>query len=182
MPRHQILLIRQSEGQLTGSGCCGKVGGRHSYLRDTETFADTRRDMEAMGRVYQALRHAFGERVEITMADPRNLIWLLPSLLRAGYRSGGTQGAWQAVRGGFAPCAVLVDGQVVASGEVPEPEAVVAAVRRLLALADRPGAQGGPGLVSSTVSEAGVPHQPQAKGSRLLASERGREGAKRGLT
>lgn len=139
MAQHQILLIRQSEGQLTGSGCCGKVGGQNSYLADSETFAETRREMESMGRVYQALLQAFGDRVEITVADPRNLVWLLPSLLLAGYRADGARGAWRAMRGGFAPTAILVDGQVVASGAVPEPAAVVAAVRPLVTQSHRPG-------------------------------------------
>jgi len=130
--RPHIILVRQWDTQMTGSGCCGKLGGAGSMVGDADAFSAARADMEAMGAVYRALRDAFGEAVTITVADPRNLVWLLPTLIRDGWRASGPAGAWRALRHGFAPGAIIADGHVLFSHRIPTPGEAREAVGRIL--------------------------------------------------
>lgn len=123
---HEVLLIRPWDVQHTGSGCCGKIGGGEGhFLRDQDPFQEVRRDMERMGAVYQALDRALGGQLHMQVVDPRNFAWLIPTLLRQGYRRAGLHGAWHAVRRGFAHRAIVLDGEVVFQGAIPEPEEAV---------------------------------------------------------
>jgi hypothetical protein len=135
MPAHRVVLVREWDAQMSGSGCCGRLGGVMTDLCDPETYAHTRRDMEAMGEVYRAVRDAFpDEDVEITVADPRNMIWLVPSIWREARRRGMTPAeAWRQANRATANGAVVVDGLVLFSGGIPSPEEALAAVRAELA-------------------------------------------------
>ena len=48
--QHRIILVREWDSQVTGSGCCGRLGGQNHEFGDAETFAANRREMEAMAR------------------------------------------------------------------------------------------------------------------------------------
>lgn len=131
---HRIILVREWDAQVTGSGCCGRLGGEGTMLGDTDTFSSNRSEMEKMGEVYRALRaELFDEEVEITVVDPRNQVWLIPALLRDGHKRGlSPRELWRQVRGGVSYNAVVVDGRVLFSGNVPGPEEAVAAARAAL--------------------------------------------------
>jgi hypothetical protein len=135
-PRHRVLLVREWDGQMGGSGCCGRlgsdvVGALHDHA--DEPYAHTRADMERMGAVYRALRERFDEdEVEITVADPRNTVWLLPAVWHDARRRGlAVPAALRQVNAATAACAVTCDGVVVATD--PEPGEAVAAVEADLA-------------------------------------------------
>ncbi len=132
--RHRIILVREWDAQMTGSGCCGRLGGQNDELGDAQTFAVNRKEMEAMGRVYRALRaELFDEDVEITVVDPRNAIWLVPAVLRDARRRGLPPGEiWKQVRRAVSYNAVVFDGRVLFSGRVPKPEEAVASVKEEL--------------------------------------------------
>jgi len=125
---HRVLLVREWDEQMSGSGCCGRIGGLGSDLCHPEDFAPVRERMEAMGAVYRALRKAIPG-ADITVVDTRNWAWLVPAVVRDARRSGLS---WPAVArqvvGATTPASVVVDGVVVSSGIVPEPAAAVAAV------------------------------------------------------
>lgn len=53
---HQVVLVRPWDQQMSGSGCCGRLGGLGNELGNEEDFAPQRCDMESMGVVYRALR------------------------------------------------------------------------------------------------------------------------------
>lgn len=131
---HRIILVREWDAQVTGSGCCGRLGGEGTMLGDTDTFSSNRSEMEKMGEVYRALRaELFDEEVEITVVDPRNQVWLIPALLRDARRRGlSPREIWRQVRSGVSYNAVVVDGRVLFSGNVPGPEEAVVAARAAL--------------------------------------------------
>jgi hypothetical protein len=133
---HRVILVREWDAQVAASGCCGRLGGQHTELGDTETFALNRREMEAMGEVYRALRaELFDEDVEIAVVDPRNMVWLVPTLLKDARRRGlGLWESWGQLRRGVSYTAIIFDGRVLFSGRIPPVEAVVAAVKRELEL------------------------------------------------
>lgn len=132
---HRVLLVREWDAQMTGSGCCGRVGGVHDELGDAETFCDSRGEMEAMGAVYRALRAAYPrEELDLQVVDPRNMVWLVPAIWRDARRRGASaREAWQQVRRGVAYNSVVCDGRVLFAGRVPDPDAAVEAVRAELA-------------------------------------------------
>lgn len=137
--RHSILLVREWDQQMSGSGCCGRLGGIGNDLGREEDFAPARAGMEAMGAVYRALRAGLPEdEVELTVVDPRNTIWLIPRIVRDARRR-GVRGAalWGEVRRGTANGAVVVDGRAVCTGELPSPDEVLARVRAAMAGTER---------------------------------------------
>ncbi|MGH3087794.1 MAG: hypothetical protein ACRDSJ_10825 [Rubrobacteraceae bacterium] len=131
---HRILLVRELDAQVSASGCCGRIGGKDSEIGGGEDYAHNRVEMEAMGEVYRALKKAlFDEDVEITVVDPRNAVWLLPTIIRDARRSGRSVGeTLRSVKNGISYNSVLFDGKVLFSGRVPSPDAAVEAVFREL--------------------------------------------------
>ncbi|MEW6635977.1 MAG: hypothetical protein AB1425_04095 [Actinomycetota bacterium] len=127
--RHRVILVREWDAQVTGSGCCGRLGGQDHEFGDPETFATNRCEMEAMGEVYRALRAEF-EDLEITVVDPRNAVWLIPAVVRdARGRGLPVLEIWRQLKGSVSYNAVIFDGKVLFSGRVPTAEDAVAAVR-----------------------------------------------------
>jgi hypothetical protein len=133
---HRIILVREWDAQLAASGCCGRLGGQNTELGDTETFAANRSEMEAMGEVYRALRaELFDEDAEITVVDPRNMVWLVPTLLKDAHRRGlGLREIWSQLRRGVSYTAIIVDGKTLFNGRIPPVEDAVAAVKKELEL------------------------------------------------
>lgn len=137
--RHRVLLVREWDSQHSGSGCCGRLGGGDDDLAGAADYARNRTEMEAMGRVYRALRDVLTEEivagtVDLQVVDPRNTVWLLPAIAGDARRRGlSARQTWQSMRRGMSWNSVVVDGAVLFSGTVPEPEAAVAAVQAELA-------------------------------------------------
>ena len=132
---HRIILVREWDAQLAASGCCGRLGGENSELGDAETFAANRAEMEAMGEVYRALRaELFDEDAEITVVDPRNMVWLVPTILKDARRRGlGINETWDKLRRVVSYTAIIVNGKTLFSGRIPPVEDAVAAVKKELA-------------------------------------------------
>lgn len=132
---HRIILVREWDAQVAASGCCGRLGGENTELGDAQTFAHNRCEMEAMGEVYRALRaELLDEDAEITIVDPRNMVWLVPALLRDARRRGlGPKETWNNLRRGVSYTAIIADGKTLFSGRIPPVEDAVAAVKKELA-------------------------------------------------
>jgi hypothetical protein len=132
---HRIILVREWDSQVAASGCCGRLGGENTELGDTATFAANRAEMEAMGEVYRALRaELFDEDAEVTVVDPRNMVWLVPTIMKDARRRGlGIKEVWDNIRRGVSYTAIIVDGKVLFNGRIPPPEDAVAAVKKELA-------------------------------------------------
>lgn len=129
---HRIILVREWDSQTAASGCCGRLGGVHSELGDESTYARNRAEMVKMGEVYRALKTAlFDDDVEISVADPRNMVWLVPAVLHDALRRGhlSLREAWAQTRRAVSYNSVVVDGRVLFAGHVPGPQEAVAAVR-----------------------------------------------------
>ncbi|WP_119069798.1 hypothetical protein [Rubrobacter indicoceani] len=128
--RHRILLVRELDAQVSASGCCGRIGGKHSELGAGQDYAHNRREMEAMGEVYRALKKAlFDEDVELSVVDPRNAVWLLPAILRDARKHGRpAKETLKSIKNGLSYNSIVFDGKVLFSGRIPAPEKAVEAV------------------------------------------------------
>lgn len=128
---HRVLLVRQWDQQVGGSGCCGRFGSvaAESLCATSEDpYVHARVDMELMGEVYRALRGRISdETVEITVVDPRNTAWLLPTVWRDARRRGlGFMDALRQVHRATSQRAVVVDGLVLLTDASDAQEAVTA--------------------------------------------------------
>lgn len=135
--RPRVLLVRQWDQQVGGSGCCGRfssVAAESVCTTSEDPYAHARADMEAMGAVYQALRERYAEaELEVTVADPRNTAWLLPAVWHDARRRGmSRRDTLRQVNRATSPCAVVCDGLVL-STDVAGPEKAVALVEADLA-------------------------------------------------
>lgn len=128
--RHRVVLVREWDAQASGSGCCGRLGGVLDELGEPGTYAHVRVDMEKMGAVYRALRSRWPrDEVDIAVVDPRNMIWLVPTVWRDARRRGmSRRQAWRQVRRGVAQNAIIVDGAVVSTAPPDHPAEAVAMV------------------------------------------------------
>ncbi|PRX43411.1 hypothetical protein B0I33_11529 [Prauserella shujinwangii] len=136
MARHRVLLVREWDQQMGGSGCCGRLSADAvGALHDTgdDPYAHARPEMERMGAVYRALRERFGpEEVELTVVDPRNTAWVLPAVWRDARRRGlSLRESVRQLNAATAACTVVCDGVALVSD--PDPATAVAAVAADLA-------------------------------------------------
>lgn len=127
--RPSILLIREWEGQTSGSGCCGRLEGDLPFCQ-TQTFAPERRSvMERMGPLYVELKRRFGDTAEIDVVDPRN-VSLLFFLVRDFWRYRVGFGDALRTLAKIPIQAVVVNGRIVARGEWPDVDVVAAELER----------------------------------------------------
>ncbi len=122
--RPSVILIREWEEQLSGSGCCGRVEGDFLTSQGEPTFRERRACMEAMAPLSRALRERFGDTIELQVVDPRNS-FLVFMLLRDfwAFRVGLVEALKTISR--IPIQAVVVNGRLVSRGEWPDPLEVV---------------------------------------------------------
>lgn len=91
--------------------------------------------MESMGGIYRALRRELpADHIEITVVDPRNMVWLIPTMLRDGRRRGFRGGElWRQLNRGVRNGAIVVDGHALSAHDYRDPDDAVDAVLRELA-------------------------------------------------
>lgn len=123
---HHLILVRECDQQMSGSGCCGRIEGDATFW-DTEgnVFAERRAKMNQVGEIYRAVRNAFGNDVEITVVDPRNLVSFLPLVVRDKFRFDVPVLTAIRAMGATSLSSAVFDGQVLYSGRMPEPDEVV---------------------------------------------------------
>ncbi len=122
--RPSVILIREWEAQITGSGCCGRLGGDFLTREGEPVFRERRACMETMAPLSRTLRERFGDSIELQVLDPRN-----PALMFILLRD------FWAFRVGFVEAlkttaklpiqAVVVNGRLISRGEWPDPPEVV---------------------------------------------------------
>ena len=122
--RPSVILIREWEAQLSGSGCCGRLEGDFLARDGEPIFRERRAGMEAMAPLSRALRERFGEAIELQVLDPRNpaLFFLLLRDFWA-FRVGLVE-ALKTI-GRLPIQAVVLNGKLLSRGEWPDPLEVV---------------------------------------------------------
>lgn len=122
-PRPRVVLVREWEQQLSSSGCCGRIEGDFLDFggEGERPFAERRTEMECAGDLYRAVKARYGDRVDVRIVDPRNLLSLVPTLLADARRHGASlaEAFWSLLR--LSVNTVIVNGRVVARNRWPEP-------------------------------------------------------------
>jgi hypothetical protein len=131
---HQAILVREQDSQHSGSGCCGRLGEGHTELGAAADFSHSRARMEQVGEIYRALADAAPD-LDLVVADPRNFVWLYPAVWQAARANGlGVGKTLRSMARAGAPVAVVVDGETLFSGRLPQTATVVQAVLERVAL------------------------------------------------
>jgi len=122
--RPSVILVREWEAQLSGSGCCGRLEGDFLARDGEPIFRERRACMEAMAPLSRALRERFGDAIELQVLDPRNpaLFFLLLRDFWA-FRVGLVE-ALKTI-GRLPIQAVVLNGKLLSRGEWPDPLEVV---------------------------------------------------------
>lgn len=129
---HRLLLIREQDAQHSGSGCCGRLGEAHTDLGSAADYRHSRAVMEMLGVVYRRLQEQ-APALAIDVVDPRNTIWLYPAVWRASRRAGRSViGTLANVARAGSPAAVVLDGDTLFSGRLPEPDIIIRAILQKL--------------------------------------------------
>lgn len=125
MRKSSVILVREWEGQSTGSGCCGRLEGEFLTCDGKRVFPERRAIMEGMGPLYMTLRSRFGDAVDLEVVDPRNVFSLIFLLVRdfLAFRVGVGVALRTLTR--LPVQAVVINGRLVARGEWPDPIEVV---------------------------------------------------------
>ena len=131
--RPSVILIREWEEQLSGSGCCGRVGGDFLTRQGEPTFRERRACMEAMAPLSRTLRERFGDAIELQVLDPRNpaLFFLLLRDFWA-FRLGVVEAL--KTMGRLPVQAVVVNGRLLSRGEWPDPLDVVGVLEEAISV------------------------------------------------
>lgn len=127
--RPRVVLVRQWDEQVGGSGCCGRLSSvAAETFHGEDPYHHCREDMEVQGVVYRSLREQYDEdQLDLTIADPRNTTWLLPAIWRDARRRGlGPWATLRQVHRGTSPRAVICDGLVLTTDAATPAEAVAA--------------------------------------------------------
>jgi hypothetical protein len=125
-----VIIIREMDSQMTGSGCCGKLIGDTTRYGGRVVFRESRRLMQQCGELSEALRQELGDAVDITLVDPRNQLYLWPRLVRDVWRfRTPLTAALRTLAMAFSLPAVIVNGRVVASRHLPELPELIRAIR-----------------------------------------------------
>lgn len=129
--QHHLILVREIDQQMSGSGCCGRVeGDLTGWVGSGEKcfFPERRALMDSIGAIYRAVRREFGEQVEITVVDPRNQLAFLPLVLRDAMRF--RVPLLTALQAAFSASVAtgILDGQVLFRGEVPSADEALACI------------------------------------------------------
>lgn len=132
---HHLILVREIDQQMSGSGCCGRIEGDAALWGDNGcVFTERREKMNRVGEIYRAVRARFGDQVAITIVDPRNYISFLPLVARDAYRH--SVPVLTALRAMFSTSlsTAVLDGQVLYSGRIPSAEEAVALILQRLSI------------------------------------------------
>ncbi len=136
VPLHRVVLVRQWDQQMGGSGCCGRLDSEALGTlggNGEDPYAHCRSDMERVGAVYRALRERYTEdELELVVVDPRNTAWVLPAIWRDARRRGlSIPAALRQCNAATSACALVCDGLVLVRDA--EPAQALAAVEADLA-------------------------------------------------
>ena len=130
----RIILVRENAETLTCSDCAGSLEGIDAYgTHEIPDYESTRRVMDQAGALYLVLRHRFGDELRIDIVDPRNVIYLIPTLIGDFFRYRPPfRDFLKTLLFGISPASIILNGRALRVGSLPAPECLVEWVGRSL--------------------------------------------------
>lgn len=132
--RNHLILVRQNDPELSGSmGACCRVGQDDLRWRPVpHAFPERWEAQHGFGKLYSTLRERFGDRVQFTIIEPRNVISFIPLVVRDAIRFRVPLGAALRAVASTSNATGVLNGRVIYQGKAPSPSEAVDLVARAL--------------------------------------------------
>ena len=131
---HHLILIRQNDPEFSGSiGCCCRIEA--SDIRwdlSGNKFPERWERKTGFGSLYRTLRERFGDELELTVLDPRNIIAFIPLVIRDARRFGVSMREMIQAMAATSNSTGVLDGRLVYQGGCPSADEVIAVVEERL--------------------------------------------------
>lgn len=117
---HSLIFVRENEGQLTGSDCCGKLEGDWMVQDGKAIFEQQRDILSSIAPLFLDLKNKYKSEIDITQVDPRNQLFLTPKIFSDIWRT--KKFSLASMRSLFMLYrlpAIIFDGELLFSGRVP---------------------------------------------------------------
>ncbi len=121
----RVLFIRETDQQMTGSNCCGKLEGENACQKGESLFPESRSIMELTGVLYRAVRERFRNDVDVQIIDPRNHLYLVPRLVRDAFRYRVPPAEALKTIFTFSLPSIIINGRLAYSGKLPAPDTLI---------------------------------------------------------
>lgn len=131
----RIIMIRENAETVTCSSCAGSLEGIDAFgASRVLDYASTERVITEVGALYMALRKSFGDTIEIDVVDPRNELYLFPTLISDYRKYRPPLGAFlKTLFLGISPASIIINGVERHKGNLPSPEALIQEIDECLA-------------------------------------------------
>ena len=117
---HSLIFIRENEGQLTGSDCCGKLEGDWLVQNGEPIFEKQRDVLASIAPLFLEVKKKYEGEIDIEQVDPRNQLFLMPKIFSDIWRTKNF--SWASFKSLFMLYrlpAVIFNGELLFSGRVP---------------------------------------------------------------
>jgi hypothetical protein len=121
---HHLILLREVDHRYS-VGPCGRPDCEASADRCPCVPPDRRDRVARIGEIYRAVRERFGDEVEITVIDPRNVFAYAWLLVRDALRFRVPAGTTLRALAANSVSSAVFDGQLLFQGTPPPPSRVV---------------------------------------------------------
>jgi hypothetical protein len=130
--KNHLILVRQNDPELSGSmGACCRVGQEDLRWRPVpHAFPAKWEATHGFGELYRTLREKFGDRVQFTIVEPRNIVSFIPLVVRDAIRFRVPLGAALRAIASTSNATGVLNGRVIYQGRAPSPSEVVDLVAR----------------------------------------------------
>jgi len=130
---NSLIFIRENEGQLTGSDCCGKMGGDWRVENDQPIFEEQRKVISTIAPLFLAIKDRFKDRIEISNVDPRNQLFLFPKIFADFLRHKRFSFAvFRSLFMMYRLPAIIFNGELKYSGVLPSESELIVLLDRML--------------------------------------------------
>jgi len=117
---HSLIFIRENEGQLTGSDCCGKLEGDWLVQNGQPIFDQQRTILSGIAPLFLEVKNKFSDDIDISQVDPRNQLFLTPKILLDIWRKKKySRASFQSLFMLYRLPAIIFDGELLFSGRIP---------------------------------------------------------------
>ncbi len=117
---HSLIFIRENEGQLTGSDCCGKLEGDWLVQNGQPIFKQQRTILAGIAPLFLEVKNKFSDDIDISQVDPRNQLFLTPKIFLDIWRKKKySRASFRSLFMFYRLPAIIFDGELLFSGRIP---------------------------------------------------------------
>ncbi len=123
---HSLIFIRENEGQLTGSDCCGKLEGDWLVQNGQPIFKQQRTILSDIAPLFLEVKNKYSDDIDISQVDPRNQLFLTPKIFLDIWRKKKySRASFRSLFMLYRLPAIIFDGELLFSGRIPSKQELI---------------------------------------------------------